>query len=146
MVRFSTLIFTLFSFFALADVTISEATIRVLPPGVPNTAAYFTINNQGEENIVLVGAKSDVAETLELHNHVVVGEVMKMQKQDKIVVSAGQTVIFKPGGLHVMLFGLKSPLSEKQKVDISLITEKGDVLPFVATAVMPGTHSHHHHH
>ena len=146
MVRLGTFIFAIFSFLVQADVTISEATVRVLPPGVPNTSAYFTIANESQENITLVGAKSEIANTLELHNHVVVGEVMKMQKQEKVVVPAGETVTFAPGGLHVMLFGLKSSLSEKQKVEISLIAETGKAYPFVATAVMPGSHSHHNHH
>ena len=67
---------------AQAEVTISNASVRLLPPGVPNTSAYFTINNTSQQDVYLVGAKSEIAGLIELHNHVMEGEVMKMQKQN----------------------------------------------------------------
>ena len=140
-----TLLLVLLSFSTLADVVISDAKIRLLPPGVPNTAAYFVIENKGDKDLVLVGAQSNAAKTLELHNHVMEGEVMKMLKQDKVTIPAGQTLTFAPGGLHVMLFGLTAPLSDKQKIDISLVADSGEVYPFVAIAAKPGSHSHSHH-
>ena len=36
---------------------------------------------------------------------------MKMKHED-VVIEPGQTVVFEPGGLHVMLMGLSSPLKQ----------------------------------
>lgn len=135
-------------FGADAHISIEGATVRMLPPGVPNTAAYFTITNDTNHDIYLVDARTVIAKTAELHNHIVRGEVMKMEKQSKVKVAAGQQVQFQPGGLHVMLFGLNRSLKEGQTVALTLITEKGTEIDFTAKAVMPGqesSHKHHHH-
>lgn len=56
------------------------------------------------------------------------GEMMKMQKVDKIAVPAGGTVELKPGGLHVMLFGLKKDLAVGDTVKVTLtFTEGGEM-------------------
>lgn len=137
--------FTIVSFSSFASLVVSDATVRLLPAGVPNTAAYFTIENTGETDQILVNASGDLAETLELHNHVMHGDVMRMEKQEAITVPAGQTVSFAPGGLHVMLFSLTSPLKENQTVTFQLITETGETIPVNAKVVMPGKESNHHH-
>lgn len=146
MLRLSAFLLVFCSFFSIAEVVVSDATIRLLPPGTPNTSAYFTVKNTGEKDVYLVGAQSEVAKTVELHNHVMKGEVMRMEKQEKVKVAAGETVTFQPGGLHIMLFGLKSPLSENQHVEIGLNTQEGGVVTFSAKAARPGAHSHHGHH
>lgn len=148
MLRCVALICAMTCFPALADVLVTDATVRVLPPGVPNTAAYFVISNQSDADIHLVGASSDAAKTLELHNHVMQGEVMRMERQDEVHVAAGQTLTFQPGGLHVMMFGITSPLSEGQNVQFTLHTKQGMDIDVSAKAVLPGqeSHSHHGHH
>jgi copper(I)-binding protein len=148
MLRFLTLIVAFVSFFSQAHISVTNATVRLLPPGLPNTAAYFTIENDTYTDLFLVGANSKIVKNAELHNHFSDGEVMRMEKQDKVKIPAGETVKFQPGGLHVMLFGLKKPLKEGQSVPLSVITEQGTLIDFDAKVVMPGqesngTHQHH---
>ncbi len=40
------------------DVTIESPTIRLMPPGANMTAGYFTITNNSNEDITLVGVSS----------------------------------------------------------------------------------------
>ncbi|AWL12499.1 hypothetical protein HMF8227_02034 [Saliniradius amylolyticus] len=128
---------------AQAAVSSSEARIRLLPPGVPNTAAYVTVLNSGEKDITIVGAQSDVAERVELHNHVMDDGMMSMQKQDEIPLPAGSEVRFQPGGYHIMLFDLKAPLSANTPVSIRLLLDNGQSLMFSAKPQKPQSEHHH---
>ncbi|GAA6184902.1 copper chaperone PCu(A)C [Aliiglaciecola sp. 2_MG-2023] len=134
------------SFASSANIKISDATVRLLPPTVPNTAAYFKIQNTSNKDVVLVSASTDIAEKAELHAHVMENGMMSMQQQEQIKIPAGETVAFKPGGLHVMIFGLKKPLSENQRVLITLVSEDQKTIQVEAKAVMPGKEKSHSHH
>jgi copper(I)-binding protein len=92
----------------------------------------MSLENQTGENQALVGAESAVSEVVELHTHVEEGGMMRMRRVDKIEVPAGETVTLKPGGLHVMLIGLKQPLEPGDAVDLTLIFEDGSRMPVQA--------------
>jgi len=139
--------FTVISFHSFAEITVSNAKVRLLPPGVPNTSAYFTIENTGTTDRYLVSASADFAKSAELHAHIMDGEMMRMQQQEQIVIPAGESVEFKPGGLHVMIFGLKQSLTENQSVSFTVNTKDEQSIVINAKVVMPGDEgSHHHHH
>ncbi|MFT7217275.1 MAG: copper(I)-binding protein [Paraglaciecola sp.] len=127
-----------------ANLTVHNATVRLLPPSLPNTSAYFTVKNTAEHDIILVAAQTDVAQKAELHNHVMQGQMMRMEQQDSVTVGAGLTVNFQPGGLHMMIFGLKAPLQKAQSVKLSLLTQGGDVIAFNAIVTEPKPQAHHH--
>lgn len=134
------------SFNSFAELNVTNAKVRLLPPGVPNTSAYFTIENTGTLDRYLVAANAGFASSAELHAHIMEGEVMRMQEQKQIVIPAGESVTFKPGGLHVMIFGLSETLSENQTVQLTLITKNKQSLNVDAKVVMPGDERNHHHH
>ena len=132
---------------AEAHVHLRDAAVRVLPPGVPNTALYLTIENDTYHDITFTHAESDVAERVEIHTHEHQQGVMKMRKLDSVTAVAQQTLSFQPGGLHLMLFGLKRPLKLGELIIVTLISESGARYDIEATAVKPGQeHSHHQHH
>jgi copper(I)-binding protein len=126
-----------------AEVKVTDATVRLLPPGVPNTAAYFSIENSSETSQVLIGASADFATKAEIHNHILVNDMMRMEQQSEVVIEPGQSVQFAPGGLHIMLFGLKQPLLEGQSVTISLQTKDGESIIITANVARPSVHKHH---
>jgi len=126
-----------------AEVIVTDATVRLLPPGVPNTAAYFSIQNRSDKSQILVGAVADFATKAEIHNHILVNDMMRMQQQSEVVIQPGETVQFAPGGLHIMLFGLKQPLLEGQSVTFSLQTKEGESISITANVARPSAHSHH---
>lgn len=102
------------------DIQVTTAWARATPPRPPVGGAYLTVTNAGSRSDVLVGAESDVAKTVELHTHMKEGEVMRMVALSSVEVRAGQTVTFAPGGLHVMLIGLKAPLKEGSSFPLTL--------------------------
>ncbi|WP_158965509.1 copper chaperone PCu(A)C [Paraglaciecola sp. L3A3] len=129
---------------AFAELIISQATVRLLPPSVANTSAYFTIQNKSDKDEFLVDAAADFVGKTEIHNHVHQNGMMKMQQQSEVKIPAGQSVSFAPGGLHLMLFGLNKPLEEGQTVSISLQTQSGETISFAAKVERPSAHKHHH--
>ena len=126
-----------------AEVIVTAATVRLLPPSVPNTAAYFSIQNSSDTTKILIGASADFATKAEIHNHIMVNDMMRMEQQSEVVINSGQSVQFAPGGLHIMLFGLKQPLSEGESVAISLQTKDGESIIISAKVARPSVHKHH---
>jgi len=102
---------------------------RETPPTVTNGAAYMTLVNQSNQADRLLGASGDVATTIELHTHVQEGGVMKMRPVNAIEVNPGEPAVLKPGGLHIMLIGLKQPLVEGQSFKLLLNFEKAGKVP-----------------
>lgn len=71
-------------------------------------------------NAVLMAVDSPLAGKAELHNMNLDGGVMRMRALERIELPAGKTVKLAPGGLHVMLFDIKQPLKEGDKVALTL--------------------------
>ncbi|PIY44109.1 MAG: hypothetical protein COZ06_21300, partial [Armatimonadetes bacterium CG_4_10_14_3_um_filter_66_18] len=74
-------------------------------------AAYLTLVNGAAADDELLSASSDVAEAVEIHlSQAGANGEMQMIPQKSVPLAAGAKVEFKPGGLHVMLIGLKQDL------------------------------------
>ena len=58
----------------------------------------------------IVSVASAVANTTQLHEMSMNGSTMTMRPMESLPIKAGETVALSPGGMHVMMFGLKSNL------------------------------------
>jgi copper(I)-binding protein len=98
--------------------------------GMGGTGAVFMVlANDGQEADRLVGAKTDVAKVVEIHETKMEGDVMKMQMlPDGIEVPARGEILLKPGGYHVMLIGLQRDLEVGDRFAVELLFEKSDSL------------------
>lgn len=105
---------------AQGTIQIQHAYVRAVPPGQPNSAAFMTLHNKGNSANAVVAAASPAAEVVELHTHVMDEGMMKMRKIERIDVPASGMTELKPGGLHIMLIGLKQQLQPGMKVDLTL--------------------------
>ena len=110
---------------ATDEVTISGAYVRAVPPGQPNSASFMQASNAGSAAHALIGGSSPAAEVVELHTHTMEGGMMRMRQVDKIDIPAGGSVSLQPGGLHVMLIGLKQKLAPGEDVPLTLKFEDG---------------------
>src|SRR5262249_32791514 len=72
------------------------------------TAAFAVLINSSREDRAVVSATVALAETVELHETRMSDGRMRMMPVTQIVVPAGGRVELKPGGLHLMLFGVTS--------------------------------------
>lgn len=93
---------------------------RAMPPGQPNSAAFMTLRNMADKANAVVAASSPAAEVVELHTHTMDGGMMKMRRIEQIDIPAGGETELKPGGLHIMLIGLKEQLKPGMKIALTL--------------------------
>ena len=94
-----------------------------------NGAVYFTIENQSSESEEMIGVTSDIAEAEEIHESRMNGDVMEMHHLESVPLEPGAEVKFEPGGLHVMLIGLKQDLQAGDEIEITLHFKKHPDLP-----------------
>lgn len=87
-------------------------------------AAYFTITNTGTADDALLRAEAAVAPKVQIHTMTMDGMVMRMRELDRLALPAGQTVAAAPGGIHIMLIGLKAPLVRGDTFSMTLVFEK----------------------
>ena len=66
------------------------------------------------------------------------GMVMKMRPIASLDIPAGQPVILKPSGEHIMLMGLNGPLREGQSFPLSLTFEKAGAREVTVAVEKPG--------
>lgn len=107
------------------EVKIHDPYARAVPPGQPNSATFMVLENTSQTAHAVVAAKSDVSEVVELHTHVMEDGMMKMRQIPQIEVPAGGKTTLEPGGLHVMLIGLKGDLKAGDNVALTLVFEDG---------------------
>ncbi|MCM2678724.1 copper chaperone PCu(A)C [Echinimonas agarilytica] len=134
------------SAYACCDLQFSEAIVRAPMPGVPNAAAFVSIENKSLNAKQLISASSEVAERVELHNHIQEDGMMKMRRVASIEIQGQQTVKLQPGGYHIMLFGLNKSLKEGESVSF-LLTFSDEQTHQVQAVVqdLMSQHQHHHH-
>lgn len=133
---------------AMAEVTVMDAYARAVPPGQMNSASFMMLYNDDEKSVSLVSGSSSVAKVVELHNHINENGVMKMRQVEKIDIPANGMAHLQPGGLHVMLIGLKKDLMEGDNIDLNLEFSDGSSqeLTIPVKKVMGGMKHHKHHH
>jgi periplasmic copper chaperone A len=104
---------------------ITQAWSRATPGGAKIAGGYLTIANMGNVPDRLIGGSSDIAGKVEVHEMAMNNGVMTMRPLDKgLVIEPGKTVKLAPGGYHLMMFDLKSPLKQGDKVPVMLEFEK----------------------
>lgn len=102
---------------ATAGVEVRNAWARPAAQG-GNGAVYFVIRSSAADE--LVGVASAVADAAEMHESLMSGDVMEMHHLASVPLEAGEEVVFEPGGLHIMLIGLKQDLKLGDEFEITL--------------------------
>ena len=131
------------------DLEITHPWSQELPPNAPTVAAYFVIRNTGNTADRLLGVDTPIAEKAELHQHVMQGDLMKMQPVPSVEVVPGGSVTFAPMAYHVMLVGLKdrSLLKDGERFPMTLHFEKaGDISVEVKVQKQPPANTSEHAH
>jgi periplasmic copper chaperone A len=107
------------------SITVEQPWARATPSGAKTGAIYMTLDNKSGTADRLTGASSDVAEKLQIHEMRVENGVMQMREiSGGLPIPADGSVVLKPGSYHVMLIGLKKPLSVGEKFPLTLTFEK----------------------
>lgn len=119
--------------YTVDGVTLAEAFSRPAPQG-GNGAGFFTVTNGNSGPDTLLRVESPVALRVELHETSTEGGVMRMRELESgLKLKAGETVVFKPGGKHVMFLGLVQPLAVGDKIPATLVFERAGRAPIELT-------------
>ncbi|RYG60144.1 MAG: copper chaperone PCu(A)C [Alphaproteobacteria bacterium] len=150
------------------SLVINHPWTRATPAGSEIAVGYLSVVNKGETPDWLVDAEVDGVGHVMIHETVEDEGIAKMEHVDKVMVAPGETVDFRPGGLHLMWMDMKKPLKEGQGVNGVLVFERagrvtvsykveaaGALVPagmepaatgVSPTAVAPDAAAHHGHH
>ncbi len=116
-------------------VTVGNAWSRATSASAGTGGVYLSLSATAAADRV-TGASSPVAERAELHETVNENGVMKMLPVPALAVEPGRPVTMKPGGLHIMLMGLKQPLRRGERFPLSLTFEKS--APVTVSVIVEG--------
>jgi copper(I)-binding protein len=111
-------------------ITVHDAWVRPTAQG-DNGAVYFVLHNDSTEADELVGASSNVAEAVEIHESSMAEGtgVMQMNQVFSVPLSRSSEVVFEPGGLHVMLVNISRDLVVGETVEVTLLFKNYEDVP-----------------
>jgi len=122
---------------AFADeIHLANAWLRATPGGMTSAAVYGSLINNSAVDELVVSITSELAESAMLHRSVSKDGISRMLHADEILVKAGTQVDFEPGGLHVMLMGLRKPFISGDTVPLRIELKSGT--EFSASAKVGG--------
>jgi len=105
-------------------VEVRQAVVRATFGHAPTTAAYMTLTNLGDAPDRLLSASCDCASQVEAHLSQQNGGMMSMAPAGPVPIPPHGVVTFRPGGLHLMLTGLKTRLVPGGRQPITLVFER----------------------
>ena len=105
--------------FIQPNVSVNNAWLRPAGQGM-NSAMYFSIENKTDAPDTLYKAASSTAELVQIHETFKKDGLMGMRQVKYVVIPAGSTLSFKPGGYHVMFIKLKRDFKVNSKINVYL--------------------------
>lgn len=130
---------------SVSELTVERAWARTTPAGATTGVVYFEITSPDDDTIVSASVPADIAASAELHESMMEGESghqhggdssattggapsgeMVMEPIDEVELAADTTVVFEPGGLHVMLIDLADALTLDEEFTLTLTLGSGD--------------------
>lgn len=111
---------------ALADVEATDVWVAASVNAMRTTSAYMTLLSR--TGAALVAAKSPVVRSIEIEETRHEKGLSYGWPAARIIVPAGQTVVLKPGGLHLLLVDTDSLLAEGDRIPLTLTFEQGGQL------------------
>ena len=139
-----------------AQVVVSDAVVREMLPGSTSTAGYFTLTNHTDKPVTLTAVVSNLSERVEVHEHLMQGGMMKMQQvKGGLVIKPHESVVFQPGGYHLMLFDTGTKIKRDIGFELTLkfakhppLKASGKVISLLdmENRKQKDDGGHHHHH
>ena len=84
-------------------------------------AAYVSIFNQSDNDVVIEKITSNICDLAEIHDTVLDGEIMRMKKVESLKIPARSEFYFQPGSTHIMLMGLNQRLKDGETFNLNFV-------------------------
>ncbi|HUK63697.1 MAG TPA: SCO family protein [Dongiaceae bacterium] len=104
-------------------------------PADATMGVFLAISNEGDADDTLAGVESPLAGRAQLHGMMSQGGMSMMMPLAEVPVPRHGEVRLKPGGMHVMLEGLRRPVSAGDTIPMVLIFRRAGRLPVRARVV-----------
>lgn len=112
----SLLLFPVLSFACPSDhVKFSQGYVRAMAPGQEAAAVYMHIENTSDKPITIVSVSSPDVPNVMIHKSIKKHDMVEMKAMKHLVLLPHTTTMLMPGGEHIMLMGLTSPLVPTSK-------------------------------
>ena len=121
-----------------ADLSVTRAWIEEGPPGLTVLAGYLDLENRGDHELTIAEISSTIAERIEIHRTEIDDNTVTMRRIPTLVLAPHSHLDFKPGGYHLMIFGVTQPPHAGQKVRLDVTTGAGDHVLVDAEVRRPG--------
>jgi copper(I)-binding protein len=108
-------------------------------------AAYMVITSPVADELIAASVDPTIAGTIEVHEVVMDGKMMRMREVDGIPLPAGEVVALEPGGYHLMLLDMPAMLAPGTTVELTLTFASGTtrtVIAEVRASTVPEDHQH----
>jgi periplasmic copper chaperone A len=120
-----TLVFSIVSLPCFAELTLTNAWVKLAPPSVSVNAAYLTLANNGQQAQVVTQISADCCAMTMLHETRQEQGKATMVHLEQLTIPAKSMVQLKPGGIHIMLMKSLKPLALNDKVNLTLTFSDG---------------------
>jgi len=108
-----------------APLVATDVVVSKPKPGMSMTAGYLTLSNNALQPIVITQVASPQFESVELHESVIEDGVARMYPLGDVTILAKSSVVFQPGGKHLMLM---RPVGEFDTVSLDFYAGEAVVL------------------
>ena len=99
--------------------TVSNPYMPAVPKVSKSAAVYLTLTNSSKSKVVLIGVSTPIARHSMIHRTVESDGVVKMMHHADLIINPGDSIEFKPNGMHIMLMGLQvNPIPNSFKLNL----------------------------
>ena len=110
--------------FREGDIQIETPWARATAGRTATAVAYVRLRNLGAEPQRLISVATPIAAEAALHETTREQGMMSMRKVKTVELPGNGVIHLKPGGLHIMLMRLRSPLEEGETFPLTLTFER----------------------
>ncbi len=125
-----------------ASIEVEGAWAPAMPPTASVAAVYMKITANEPDR--LLGASSPIAASVEVHQTSTEDGIARMRPLESISLGQRESVTLEPGGAHLMLLGINTPLEAGKTIELDLQFENAGVVK-VQVPVMASDDDHAHH-
>ena len=114
-----------------SDVMVKGAFARASAvPRAKTGTVYLTLTNNGSKADRLLSVTTAASDTAQVHESVEKDGVATMKHLEALEIPARGTVELKPGGIHIMLIGLKQDLAAGTTLQLTLTFKNAGEITF----------------
>ena len=117
-------------------VVVANSWARIADSGA-TSGAYVEITNRDTVPITLIGVSTNDADAAEVHESMQLRGMARMTPRPSLHIAPAEVVKMEPGGVHVMLVGLRHALAVGDSVRLQLHFSDSTTVPVTVPVVTP---------